>query len=137
MEAVSKIKNLLENVNEIRRLFLQKIPRWKADPATYDKRRWGFTEGEGDGYYKGQAIRMHFGAWCGTYGDSSTYKQIDLDGDIFRRHLLKYLNDNQEQIMLAVADSMENEAALLKKEAESELNQQLSKLQELENESQP
>lgn len=131
MEAVNKIKVLLENVNEIRGLFLQKIPRWKADSATYDKTRWGFVDGDCDGWYKGQAITMHFGAWAGTYGDSSTYKQIDLDGDIFRRRLLKYLNDNQEQIMLAIADSIENEAALIKKDAEHELNQQLSKLQEL------
>ena len=131
MEAVSKIKILIETVNEIRRLFTQKIPKWKADPATYDKTRYGFVQGDCDGYYASQAITMHFGAWCGTYGDSSTYKQIDLDGDTFRRNLLKYLNDNQKQIMLAVADSMEKEAALLKKEAESELNQQLSKLHEL------
>lgn len=137
MEAVSKIKKLLENVNEIRRLFLQKIPKWKAEPSTYDKTRYGFVEGDCDGWYKGQTITMHFGAWMGTYGDSSTYKQIDLDGEIFRRRLLKYLNDNKQSIMLAIADSMEEEAALLKKEAESELNQQLSKLQELENEPQP
>jgi hypothetical protein len=133
MTAVNKIKALLENANEIRRLFLQKIPKWKADRATYDKTRWGFSEGEGDGYYKGQAITIHFGAWAGTYGDSSTYKQIDLDGSIFRMRFLKYLNDNQETIMLAIADAMEKDAALLKNDAESELNQQLSKLKELEN----
>jgi hypothetical protein len=132
MEAVSKIKRLMENANEIRRLFLQKIPKWKADKATWDKTRWGFTEGEGDGYYKGQSMTIHFGAWAGTYGDSSTYKQIDLDGAIFKSRLLKYLNDNQEKIMLAVADSMEKDAALLKESAETELKQQLSKLTELE-----
>lgn len=131
MDAVSNIKRLMNNVNEIRRLFLQKIPLWKSDPGHYDKTKWGFEEGDHDGWYKGQAITIHFGSWAGTYGDSSTYKQIDLDGDIFRKHLLKYLNTHKEQIMMAVADSIEQEAVSLKTDAEMELNTQLSKLQEL------
>lgn len=137
MEAVDKIKKLMENVNEIRRLFLQKIPKWKAEPKTYDKTRWGFVEGDNDGWYNSQTVTLHFGSWCGTYGDSSTYKQIDLDGSIFRNHFMKYLNNNKEQIMMAVADSIEKEAVLLKADAEKELNKQLSKLQELENQPQP
>lgn len=130
--ATETIKKLRHDVNEIRRLFLQKIPKWLADKKQFDKTQWGFVEGDNDGWYKGQTITIHFGAWCGVYGNSSVYKEIDLDGEVFRNHFLSYLNKNKEAIMLSVADSIENEAKSLKADAEAELNKQLSNLAELE-----
>lgn len=132
MTTVETIKKLTNNVNEIRRLFLQKIPTWLKNRKHYDKIRWGFVEGDNQGWYKGQTITVHFGAWCGTYGDSSTYKQIDLDGDVFRKHFLSYLNANKEAIMLAVADSIEAEAKGLKANAQQELTDQMNMLSELD-----
>lgn len=137
MEAVNKIKILLENANQIWSLFKKRIPNWQAQPNIWDKVKWGFEVGDSAGWYESQAITLHFGAWAGTYGCSSTYKQIDLDGEIFRRHFLKYLNENKEQIMLSIADSLNKEATLLKNKAESELNTQLSRLQELDKTHQP
>jgi hypothetical protein len=131
MTTTEKIKKLMNNVNEIRCLFLDKIPKWLKDRKTYDKIRWGFEEGNGRDFYEGQQITTHFGAWCGTYGDSSTYKSISLDGDVFKDHFLKYLNKNKEQIMLAIADSIEAEAKLLKADAQKELTDQLVKLDQI------
>lgn len=133
LPATEAIKILMENTNEIRRLFLQKIPTWTKDPKEYDKTSWGFEQGNHNDWYKGQEITLHFGAWCGTYGDSSTYKQISLDGEIFRKHFLNYLNRNKEQIMMALADSIESEAKQLKTEAASELQKEMDKLTALEN----
>jgi hypothetical protein len=134
METVEIVKKLRRNVNSIRNLFLQKIPKWKAEPKTYDKTSWGFEERDNDGWYKDQAITLHFSSWAGTYGDSSVYKQIDLDGDIFRKHFMAYLNNNKESIMLAVADSIEKEAKTLVDKASSELNKQLESIKELQEE---
>ena len=131
MEALKLVKRLRGNANQIYALFLQKIPKWKADPKTYDKTRWGFVEGDNDGWYKEATIEVHFGAWAGTYGDSSTYKQISLDGDLFREHFLKYLNSHKEDIMTAIAKSMENEAQSLVDKAKAEITTELNKLNEL------
>lgn len=131
MENVEKIKRLLNNATEIKDLFQKKIPIWKAEPQKYDKTRWGFEQGNNDGWYADQTITLHFGAWAGTYGCSSVYKKIDLDGGIFRQHFLRYLNNNKEQIMLAVAESIEKEATDLKEKAEAELNKELTKLQNI------
>lgn len=128
METVEKIKKLIRNAEQIKDLFNKKIPMWQREPSTYDKTRWGFVQGDFDGWYKDQAITLHFGAWMGTYGDSSTYKQIDLDGDVFKQHFLLYLNKNRKEVMMAVADSIEKEAVLLKEKAQNELNSELSNL---------
>lgn len=132
MEALKQIKKLLENVNQIRNLFINKIPMWNKDRDTYDKVRVGFVEGGSDGWYDDCETIIHFAAWCGTYGSSSTYKQIDLDGDVFKKHFMKYLNNNKQAIMMGMAESIENEARELKSKAEDELNGELAKLKELE-----
>lgn len=131
METVEKIKKLIRNAGQIKDLFNRKIPMWQQEPSTYDKTRWGFVQGDCDGWYKDQAITLHFGAWMGTYGDSSTYKQIDLDGDVFKLHFLQYLNKNRKEIMMAVAELIEKEANSLKEKAQSELGEELSKLQSI------
>lgn len=131
METVEKIKKLRHNADQIKDLFVRKIPMWQADSKTYDKTRWGFYPGDNDGWYSSQTITLHFGAWAGTYGCSSVYKQIDLDGDVFRSHLMKYLNSHREEIMMGVAASIEAEAAKLKSDAEEELNKEMNQLKEL------
>lgn len=131
MKTVDLVKKLRENVSQIKDLFLRKIPKWKADPKNFDKTRWGFVEGDNDGWYRDQTLTVHFGSWAGTYGDSSVYKQIDLNGEIFRDHFLKYLNNNKEQIMMAIADSIEDEAKGLVDKASKELNEQLQMMEEL------
>lgn len=133
MEALKQVKKLLTNVNQIKDLFQRKIPMWHADKKTYDKTRFGFVEGGSDGWYKDCEINIHFAAWCGTCGSSDTYKQIELDGDVFKKHLMLYLNKNKETIMMSIAESIENEAKDLKSKAEKELNDELSKLKELDN----
>lgn len=132
MKAVEQIKTLMNNVKEIRTLFIEKIPLWASDKKTYDKTRWGFKEGGSDGWYKSCETTIHFEAWMGVYGDSSTYKQIDMNGEVWKKHFLKYLNTNEQSIMLAVADSMEKEAVELKAAAEKELQDQLDTLKELD-----
>jgi len=132
MKNLEQIKKLLANANEIKDLFERKIPMWKANKDTYDKTRFGFVEGGSDGWYKTCETNIHFGAWAGTYGDSSTYKQIDLDGDIFKKHFVNYLNRNKQEIMMAIAKQIEEEAKKLKDEAKKELDAELALLTELD-----
>lgn len=133
MKSFEQIKKLRKNAEAIKSLFNDLIPKWQADPKHYDKTRFGFKEGGSDGWYKSCESLIHFEAWCGTYGDSSTYSQISMDGDVFKVHFLKYLNANKKEIMMAVADSIEKEAKSLKEKAEEEVKAQLSELAELEN----
>lgn len=133
MSHLEKIKKLLTNANEIKDLFQVKIPLWNENKSTYDKTRYGFVEGGSDGWYRDCETNIHFAAWAGTYGDSSTYKQIELDGAVFKEQFLKYLNSNKEEIMMSIAKSLEKEAKSLKSKAEEELNLQMSKLKELDN----
>lgn len=105
---------------------------WKANKDTYDKTRFGFVEGGSDGWYESCETNIHFGAWTGTYGNSSTYKQIDLDGDIFKKHFVKYLNANKESIMMSIANQIESEASDLKEAAQKEIDSQNALLAELD-----
>lgn len=125
-ENIDRIKKLLRNASEIKNLFKILIPKWKANPNHYDKTRYGFAGGDGDGWYK--PCTLHFQAWAGTYGCSSTYKQIDTDPDVFNEHLIKWLNNHKEDVMLGIAESIEAEASSLKAEAEKELQKQADML---------
>ncbi len=130
MQNLEKIKELRRNANNIYDLFNVKIPKWEKDKRHYDKTGWGFNQ---DNRFNAcQAVSISFSSHMGTYGDSGCSKQCDLDKDIFQNHLIKYLNANVSDIMLAVAKSIEKEALGLKEKAESELNEQLEKLKELE-----
>ena len=129
MENLETIKKLRKNAGEIRNLFQNKIPKWKSDPHTYDKTGWGFNKD--DRFNACTPISIAFSSHMGTYGDSGCSSECSLSADIFNKHLVDYLNRNKEQIMLSVADSIENEAKTLKEKAESELQAELAKLSEL------
>ena len=130
MENLDKIKKLRRNVVEIRTLCNVKIPRWKEDVRHYDKTGWGFNKD--DRFSACKAVPIAFSSHMGTYGDSGCSSQMDLDYEIFSRHLIDYLNKNKQEIMLSIADQIEKEAADLKSKAEAELNTELEKLKELE-----
>lgn len=130
MQTVEEIKKLRNNANEIRSLFKSKIPKWESDPKYYDKTDYGFNK---DPRFNAcEAISIAFSSYMGSYGNSGSSTQCSLDKNIFGAHLLKYLNGNKEHIMLAIADSIEREAASLKEKAEKELNAQIESLKELE-----
>lgn len=133
MKNFEQIKKLTRNAEAIKTLFNDLIPKWQADPKYYDKTRFGFIEGGSNGWFESCESLIHFEAFCGTYGDSSTYCQISMDGDVFKSHFLKYLNANKKEIMMAIADSIEKEAKSLKEKAEEEVKSQLSELAKLDN----
>ena len=131
MDTLDEIKKLRQNANSIYALFLQKIPKWKTDTKHYDKTGWGFND---DSRFNAcKAASIAFSSHMGTYGDSGCGRQVDLDEKIFEKHLLKYLNANKETVMMAIAKQIELEAKALKEKAESELNEEMNKLKELEN----
>lgn len=129
MESLQAIKKLRQNANEIYDLFNRKIPLWKTDPKHYDKTGWGFNKD--DRFTACTPVSIWFSSHKGTYGDSSCSRQLSLDAGIFNTHLVKYLNENKESIMMAIAKSIEDQAKTLKQNAEEELNRELSKLAEL------
>lgn len=131
MEAVEEIKKLRRNAHQIYDLFLNKIPMWAKNKKRYDKVGWGFND---DSRFNAcTPASIAFSSYMGTYGDSGCGRECDLDSKLFQKHLVKYLNANQETVMLAIAKQIEEEAVSLKSKAESELNTQMELLKELEN----
>jgi hypothetical protein len=131
MEEVKKVELLLRNADEIRDLFTNKLPRWSANRDKYDKVRVGFGEGSSNGWYQSCETNVWFFAWMCTYGYSSTYKQINLDGDLFKKHFVSYLNKNKESIMMAIADQITEEARSIKEKATKELTEKLNSLEKI------
>lgn len=128
MNTIDKIKLLLDSSYEIKNLFNSLIPKWESNTKKFDKVRYGFCSGNTSGWYPEQEQVITFQAWAGTYGDSSTYRQFCPDGETFKRHFLLYLNSNKKSIMLAIAESIDAEAATMKEAAINELNSELLKL---------
>lgn len=129
MESLEKIKKLQRNANSIYALFRQKIPMWRSKPKHYDKTGFGFNT---DSRFRAcEGVTIAFDSHMGTYGDSGCSSQCSLDKDIFSVHLLKYLNKNAETIMLAIADSIIDEALTHKEKAEQELIASLEQIQRL------
>lgn len=131
MKVFEKIEKLRENASQIRTLFNVRMPKWLDDQRHYDKT--GVLFNFDDRFSACRKIEIWFTSWMGTYGDSGCGAQCSLDVEIFEKHFVSYLNANKEQIMMAVADSIEKEAKELKEEAEKEIKAQLSKLEELDN----
>ncbi len=131
METVSKIKFLRQSSNQIKELFLQKIPKWKSDRKHYDNTGWGFNEDSRFNACKPATIS--FSSHMGTYGDSGCSSQCDIDEKLFQAHLVKYLNANKEAVMMTIAKQIDEEAKELKDKATLELNTQIEQLKELEN----
>lgn len=127
--AIERIELLKENANSIKDLFLHKIPKWRNDIKFYDKRGWGFNDD--DRFNACKPFLISFSSHVGTYGDSGCSRQCDLDEYIFKKHLLKYLNDNVEAIMLKIAEQIQEEAKTFKDKAEKELNQKMKMLENL------
>lgn len=131
MENLKKIQRLMNNARNIRRLFLEKIPMWKERPSDYDKTGWGFSSDESR-FSACNPIKITFNSHCGTYGNSGSSTQLDMDTNIFREHLLGYLNRNKEAIMLEIADTIQQEAISLRVMAEKELKDRLDMLNKLD-----
>lgn len=130
MKTLEKVKELRQNVSEIRDLFNIKIPKWEQDKKHFDKTGFGFNIDER--FSACSSIKIWFSSWMGTYGDSGCGTQTRLNKDVFEKHLVKYLNKNKKEIMLEIANSIELEAKELKSKAEEELNEQLKALSELD-----
>ncbi len=130
MQNLEQIKKLRSNADGIYNLFYKKIPLWESQPKHYDKTGWGFNV---DSRFDAcKSVSISFSSHKGVYGDSGCSSQLSLDDAIFKTHLIKYLNENKESVMLAIAKSIELEAKSLKSKAEEELNLQLSELAELD-----
>lgn len=129
METIDEVNKLRREAAEIRMLFRVKIPKWKADPHYYDKTGWGFNT---DGRFAAHSpISVQFDSHMGTYGDSSCSRELSLDESIFQKHFLKYLNHHDQEIMMEIADSIEEEARDMKEKAQAELEKKLKSLEEL------
>lgn len=99
-------------------------------PHHYDKIGWGFNGDNRFGAHK--AFPIQFDSHMGTYGDSGCGTECRLDDTIFRNHFVKYINAHNKEIMLAIAESIKEEAKTLKQQAEKELNDKLAEIKKLE-----
>lgn len=128
MKKLEEVKLLRKNVSGIRDFFDVRLPKFKAD-SRVDKLRYGFNIDNRFEACKG--VTITFDSLVGSFGSSDCSTVVNLTSDIFNKHLVKYLNSNMREVMLAIADSIEKDAKSLKDEAEKELQTELDKLKEL------
>lgn len=130
MKKLDEVKELRRNVSAIRNFFNMNLQKYKQD-SRCDKFNYGFNID--DRFKACQGKTVTFDSLVGSYGSSSCSTIVNLSSDVFNKHLLKYLNNNKHTIMLAIADSIEKDAKSLRSEAEKELQAELDKLKELDN----
>lgn len=130
MKNLDEVKELRKNVSAIRNFLNATLQKYKSDPRI-DKLDYGFNKDKRFAACNG--VTVTFYSLVGSYGSSSCSTIVNLSSDIFNKHLLKYLNDNKNSIMEKIADSIEKDAISLKGEAEKELQAELDKLKELDN----
>lgn len=129
MKKLDEVKELRRNVSAIRNFLNSTLQKYKSD-TRIDKLEYGFNQDKRFSACNG--VTITFDSLVGSYGSSSCSTIVNLSSDIFNKHLLKYLNNNKHTIMLAIADSIEKDAISLKGEAEKELQAELDKLKELD-----
>ena len=129
MKKLDELKELRRNVSAIRNFLNSTLQKYKSD-TKIDKLEYGFNQDKRFAACNG--VTITFDSLVGSYGSSSCSTIVNLSSDIFNKHLLKYLNNNKHTIMLAIADSIEKDAKSLKDEAEKELQSELDKLKELD-----
>lgn len=129
MKKLEEVKELRRNVSAIRNFLNISLQKYKED-SRCDKFNYGFNIDERFKACQGETIT--FDSWAGYFGDSGCRSIVRLSPEIFNKHLLMYLNNNKHTIMLAIADSIEKDAKSLRCEAEKELQAELDKLKELD-----
>ena len=129
MKKLDEVKELRKNVSAIRNFFNASLQKYKED-SLCDKFNYGFNLD--DRFKACQGKTITFDSWAGYFGDSGCSNIVSLSPEIFNKHLLRYLNDNKHTIMLAIADSIEKDAKSLRCEAEKELQAELDKLKQLD-----
>ncbi|MBS5980940.1 MAG: hypothetical protein KIB51_14705 [Dysgonomonas mossii] len=129
MKKLDEVKELRKNVSVIRNFLNASLQKYKED-SRCDKFNYGFNLD--DRFKACQGKTITFDSWVGYFGDSGCSNIVRLSPEIFNKHLLRYLNNNKHTIMLAIADSIEKDAKSLICEAEKELQAELDKLKELD-----
>lgn len=128
---LAEINKLKKNADAIYTLYNIKLPQYKNYPSRYDKVGHGFNL---DSRFAAHSpINIQFVSWMGTYGDSGCSSQITLDEDIFKDALVKYLNNNEEKIMLEVADIIMKKASKNKDAVKKYLQEQIENIESIGN----
>lgn len=128
MENVEKIEKLITNANNIRRAFNEWDNNYSND-SRCDKKRMTFNADDRFSACKGAVIRID--TWKGYYGDSGCSNILTLDENLWQKHLVKVLTKDFRKILLAVADSIEEEGREYQEAAKKELKEKLEKIESL------
>ena len=129
MKKLDEVKELRKNVSVIRNFLNASLQKYKED-SRCDKFNYGFNLD--DRFKACQGKTITFDSWVGYFGDSGCSNIVRLSPEIFNKHLLRYLNNKKHTIILAIADRIEKDEKSLRCEAEKELQAELDKLKELD-----
>lgn len=128
MKNVADIEKMIRTANEIKQGFA-KMDKYNQNKQHYDKTGMGFNLDSRFAACKG--INLYVSSWMGVYGDSGCSNILNLNEEIFNRHLNKVLNKNFKSIMNEVAESIMKEATTLKEAATKELQEKLAAINSL------
>jgi hypothetical protein len=118
MTKLEELQRLWKNANAIRELFQ------KTNRISYE-----FSSG--NSFLACEHIKIALSSQKRIIVKSECKIALLLDRDIFKKHLLLYLNKNKKEIMLSITRQIEEEVLTLKEEALTELKDKIKILEEL------
>lgn len=113
---------------------LPQIRNEKLDPRSpIDKHSDGFSCSES---IQSMNIRdLSYSSFTGSYGNSSTYSDLPVDGKMMKDYFLRYLNRHKDEILREMAIDMMDDAENMKRDALQELEVLKNKIENLQHES--
>jgi len=128
MENVKKIKELFKLSKHLKN-FINNYNRVTSEKSC-DKHNFEFRKL--DSNFQVFCAEISLMAYTGYYGSSSCSTFLDLNSVDCEKYLIKYLNDNKQELLNAMAEMAESDALKMKNDARLELDSAYTLLNELD-----
>jgi hypothetical protein len=92
----------------------------KGNEGRIDKYKKGFNE---DSRFQAFRVEVFFGSYTGAYGDSSVGSFLNISSAVStQKAFVKYLQDNEDDVLQGISDNLREEADSLIEAAKSEIS---------------
>lgn len=113
LEKTNEILNLARNGRRLKRFVTEKLPKIRKslrdDSSKIDKHDDGFCSNEEP--CQSLSFRLCYKSFTGSFGSSDVYSDIaGIDKKLMEKYLVRLLNDHKDEILIAMADMMVDDA---------------------------
>lgn len=110
LEKTEAILRLARNGRRLRKFVVVELAKIRKAVSGRDKSSWDKHE---DGFYLNEEVvqslnlKLCYKSFSGSFGCSDVYSDIaDIDKDLMKKYLVKWLNNHKDEILLEMADMM-------------------------------